>query len=100
MANQAYTYTDLMVVLKIDPQYCVGTIYANFSPSSGTPVEVTTTDYNPSTGEVLVTLTQAQTANLYGIVTVQLNGFLNGNRWASEQVVFLSGNNLLGRVIS
>ena len=33
--EQAYTYTDLQVVLKIDPSYCVGTLRASFEPSTG-----------------------------------------------------------------
>ena len=70
-----YTYTDLLVTFVIDPDYCTGTLYAAFTPSSGTPVEVTTTDYNAVTGEVNVSLTQAQTAGLHGIVGIQLNGF-------------------------
>ena len=97
---QAYTYTDLQVVLKIDPAYCTGTLYASFAPSSGTPVEVTTTDYNAETGEVLVALTQAQSANLHGIVGVQLNGFLNSKRWASEICYFRCDSNLIGRTLS
>ena len=100
MAEQAYNYTDLQVVLKIDPVYCTGTLKAAFTPSSGTSVEVDTTDYNPSTGEVLVSLTQAQSANLHGIVTLQLNGFYNSLRWASKQVFFRCDNNLIGRVLS
>ena len=98
--EQAYNYTDLQVVLKIDPQYCTGTIKAAFQPTFGQAVEVDTTDYNPSTGEVLVSLTQAQSANLHGIVAVQLNGFYNSLRWASKQVFFRCGNNLIGRVLS
>ena len=98
--EQAYNYTDLQVVLKIDPQYCTGTIKAAFQPTFGQAVEVDTTDYNPSTGEVLVSLTQAQSANLHGIVAVQLNGFLNSKRWASEICYFRCGNNLIGEVLS
>ena len=96
----AYNYTDLQVVLKINPVYCTGTLYAKFEPSSGTGVEVTTTDYNPSTGEVLVSLTQAQSATLHGIVSLQLNGFYNSLRWASKKVFFRCDNNLIGRVLS
>lgn len=100
MAAQAYTYTDLQIVLKIDPAYCTGTLKAAFEPSSGSPVEVDTTDYDANTGEVLVSLTQAQTANLHGIVAVQLNGFLNGLRWASEKCYFQCEKNLIGRTLS
>lgn len=100
MANQAYTFTDLSVVLKIPPEYCTGTLYVTFSPSSGTPVTVTTTNYNASTGEVSVTLTQAQSAGLHGIVGVQINGLLNSERWASEICYFQCGNNLYEEVLS
>lgn len=100
MAEQAYNYTDLQVVLKIDPEYCVGTLRACFEPASGTAVEVTTTDYNAATGEVLISLTQAQSVNLHGIVALQLNGFLAGARWASEKVYFNCGNNLIERILS
>lgn len=94
-----YTYTDLLVTFVIDPDYCTGTLYAAFTPSSGTPVEVTTTDYNAVTGEVNVSLTQAQTANLHGIVGIQLNGFKDGERWASEICYVRVGDNLIGRVL-
>lgn len=97
---QAYTYTDLDFTFVIDPDYCTGTIYAAFVPSSGTGVEVTTTNYNAVTGEVTVSLTQAQTATLYGIVAIQLNGIKNSKRWASDIVYVSIGNNLIGRTLS
>ena len=98
--EQAYNYTDLEVVLKIDPAYCTGTIYASFTPSTGQAVEVTTTNYDVNTGEVFISLTQAQSKNLYGIVAVQLNGFLNSKRWASEKCYFTCGDNLIARTLS
>ena len=94
-----YNYTDLQVTFVIDPEYCTGTIYAAFVPSSGIPVEVTTTDYNAVTGEVNVSLTQAQTANLQGIVGIQLNGFKDSKRWASEVCYVSVVDNLSGRVL-
>ena len=98
--EQAYNYTDLQVVFKIDPMYCTGTIYASFSASTGGSVEVTTTSYNTTTGEVTVSLTQAQTVYLYGIITAQLNGKLNSKRWASKKVYFQMGENLIQRTLS
>lgn len=98
--EQAYNYTDLQVVLKIDPMYCTGTIYATFTPSTGGSVEVTTTNYNTTTGEVTVSLTQSQTSGLYGVIAAQLNGFLNSKRWASKKVYFQMGENLIGRTLS
>ena len=95
-----YTYTDLLVTFVIDPDYCTGTLYAAFTPSSGTPVEVTTTDYNAVTGEVNVSLTQAQTAGLHGIVGIQLNGFKDSKRWASEICYVRILDNLIGRTLS
>lgn len=97
--EQAYTYTDLQVVLKIDPTYCTGTLYATFEPSTGETVEVTTTSYT-SAGLVTVSLTQAQSAKLFGVVAVQLNGFLNSKRWASKKCYFQMGENGITRTLS
>ena len=98
---QAYTYTDLSVILRIDPEFCTGMIYASFASTSGDgKIKKTVTDYNPHTGDVLVLLTQAETKKLRGIVTVQLNGFLNGQRWGSQQVYFTSDDNLLEEVLT
>lgn len=98
--EQAYTYTDLQVVLKIDPSYCVGTLRASFEPSTGEAVEVTTSTYNTSSGEVTVSLTQAQTAKLFGVVAVQLNGFKSSKRWASKKCYFQMGENGIARTLS
>ena len=98
---QAFTYTDLAVILRIDPEFCTGTIYASFDSSSGEGrIKKTVADYNPHTGDVLVLLTQAETKKLRGIVTVQLNGFLNGMRWGSQQCYFTSDDNLLEEVLT
>lgn len=97
--EQLYNYTDLLVTFVIDPEYCTGTLYAAFAPTFGQVVEATTTDYNAVTGEVNVSLTQAQTANLHGIVGIQLNGFKDGERWASEICYVRVGDNLIGRVL-
>ena len=97
---QAYNYTDLMIAMQIPPEYCTGTLKVSFVPSSGFPVSVDTTDYDPATGIVGATLTQAQSANLHGIVSVQINGKLNGMRWASEIAYFRCDNNLYGEVMS
>ena len=97
---QAYNYTDLMIAMQIPPEYCTGTLKVTFSPSSGTPVSVDTTDYDSSTGIVIATLTQAQSANLHGIVGVQINGFLNSMRWASEIAYFQCDNNLYEEILS
>ena len=51
------------------------------------------------TGEVNVSLTQAQTANLQGIVGIQLNGFKDSKRWASEVCYVSVVDNLIGRVL-
>ena len=99
MIQQAYTYTDLQIVFKIDPIYCTGTIYAGFEPAVGTPIEITSSDMNPETGEILISLTQAQTEEMHGVVAVQLNGFLNGARWASEKCYFRCGNNTIRRIL-
>ena len=95
----SFTYTDLQVILKIDPTYCAGTLRVAFETSNEVVV-VDTTEYNPHTGDVSVRLTQAQSAKLYGIVAVQVNGFLNGARWASEKCYFRCDNNLIRRALT
>ena len=98
----AYTYTDLTLKMKIDPRWLEdgGTVYVGLEPSTGTAIEVTTTEFDTNTGIITVTLTQAQTAQLNGITTVQVNGFLDGARWATEKVVIRVDQNVIRRVIS
>ena len=97
---EAFNYTDLQAVFTIDPAYCTGTLYAAFEPSTGTKVEVATTSYNTTTGEVFATISQSDSVNLYGIVAAQLNGIKGGKRWASEKFYFEVGKNIIDRVVT
>ena len=97
---QVYNYTNLALTLKIDPEYCTGTIYVSFSPASGIPVEITTQNYDAGTGEINVELTQAQSAGLNGIVAIQANGFKNSKRWATQKAYIQCDQNLIDRVLS
>lgn len=98
----AYTYTDLTVKLKIDPGWLAdnGTIYVGLQPTHGTTVEVTASNVNTSTGVITATLTQAQSATLFGRVWIQANGFLNGARWATEAIPVTIRKNTIERVIA
>ena len=98
----AYTYTDLTIKMKIDPGWLAdqGTIYVGLQPTHGTTVEVEATSADPVTGVITCTLTQAQSAKLFGRVWIQANGFLNGARWASEAVPVTIRKNTIERVIA
>ena len=98
----AYTYTDLTLKLKIPPQWLADAdeVYVGLQPNNGEAVEVTTSDFSTETGIISVTLTQAQSAKLFGVVQVQANGFLDGARWATEKKPIYVDQNTIRRVIS
>lgn len=98
----AYTYTDLTIRMKIDPRWLAdaSAVYVGLESTNALPIEVTTTDFDTTTGIITATLTQAQTAELNGVTKVQCNGFLNGARWATEKVPIRVDQNVIRRVIS
>ena len=98
----AYNYTDLTVIMTIDPSWLAdgGTVYVGLESIGGNAVEVTTTDYNPTTGVIVATFPQNVTAQLGGVSWVQCNGFLNGARWASEKRKIFIGTNTIRRAIN
>lgn len=97
----AYNYTDLTVKMRIDPRWLAdeGTIYVGFQPTNGPTVEVTTTTVDLDTGVITATLTQENSAKLSGRVWIQCNGFLDGDRWATEAVPVTIRRNTIERVI-
>lgn len=98
----AYTYTDLTLKMKIDPKWLADAseVYVGLESANAPTVEVTTTEFDTATGIITATLTQAQTAKLNGVTKVQVNGFLDGARWATEKVAIRVDQNVIRRVIA
>ena len=97
---EGYNYTDLIVVVQIDPTYCTGTLRASLESVSGGSVELSTLNYNVVNGEVVIALTQVQSAALYGVTAIQIHGFLSGARWASKKVYVVIGKNGISRELT
>ena len=98
----AYTYTDLTVKLKIDPAWLADStkVWVALQSVNGEAVEVETTNFSTSTGVITATLTQAQSAKLFGMTYVQANGFLDGERWATEKQTIYVDQNTIRRVVT
>jgi len=98
----AYTYTDLTVKLKIDPVWLAdsATVFVAIQPQNGETVEVETSDFNTTSGVITATLTQTESSKLFGWCRVQANGFLNGERWATEAKRIYIEQNTIRRVIA
>ena len=98
----AYTYTDLTVKLKIDPLWLAdaSSVFVGFQPQNGEAIEVETTDFSTTTGVITATLTQTQSSKLFGWCKVQANGFLNGERWATEAKRIYIDQNTIRRVMT
>lgn len=98
----AYTYTDLTIKLKIDPLWLAdsATVFVSVQPQNGETVEVETSDIDTTSGVISATLTQTESAKLFGWCRVQANGFLNGERWATEVKRIYIEQNTIRRVIA
>ena len=98
----AYTYTDLTVKLKIDPVWLAdaSSVFVAIQPQNGETVEVETSDISTTSGVITAVFDQTETSKLFGWCRVQANGFLNGERWATEAKRIYIEQNTIRRVIA
>ena len=97
-----FNYTDLQLLLTIDAEYLSrleGVYVTVESQETKITIKALPTEIDYTTGDITVELTQEQTGKLSGKVLAQVNGFLNGKRWASEQDQMMFRRNLLDKVI-
>lgn len=98
-----FNYTDLTLALTVDAGFLseLEDVYITIETAAvALTIQVDPDDIDVQTGEIKIELTQEQTGKLLGKALVQVNGFLNGSRWASEQGVIMFKRNLLSKVVS
>lgn len=97
-----FNYTDLELTLTVDAEYlsrAEGVYVSVETDAAALKLPVSSGDIDTETGEIRVILTQEMTGQLLGKALVQVNGFINGRRWASEQGTIMFRRNLLMEVI-
>ena len=98
-----YNYTDLTLLLTVNKDYLADQedIHVTFQKVDGSILDLTlsSSDYDITTGVITVDLSQQQTSTILGIISVQVNGFLNGKRWASNIARVSFNQNLLKQIL-
>ena len=97
-----FNYTDLELTLTVDPGYLdrLENVYVSIETEDiRLSIKADPADIDPETDTVRLELTQEVTGKLQGRALVQVNGFINGKRWASEQGQIMFRRNLLEEVV-
>ena len=97
-----FNYTDLELTLTVDQGYLdkLEDVYVSIeTEDTKLSIRADPDGIDPEAGTVKIDLSQELTGKLQGKAIIQVNGFINGKRWASEQGTIMFRRNLLEKVV-